>query len=72
MDSFFDGYGSLLFLAGIIGFMVWAHSRGRSCGMGGCGSHGHAEEQAGDDKIKMTDENRDSVNSGSSKGGSYH
>ncbi len=73
MSSFFNGYGSLLFLAGIIGLMVWSHSRGRGCGMGGCGSHGHGEEQAGgDDKKKMTEESRDSVKSDSSRGGSCH
>jgi hypothetical protein len=50
MEGFFNGYGSLLFLAGIIGFMVWSHSRGGGCGMHGHGGHGHGDNRESDNE----------------------
>lgn len=44
MNGFFQGYGSLLLVAGIIGFMVWSHSRGHGGGMGGSGCCGKGED----------------------------
>jgi len=66
MSGFFNGYGSLLFLAGVIGFMVWMHSRGHGC----CGGHAHgddkvdAEEKDGALKEPMTENEKTPVKSG--------
>lgn len=70
MENFFEGYGSLLFLAGIVGFMVWMHSRGKG---GCCGSQSHGDDGRGEDHADgILEKARVSDNNSSTRGGSCH